>query len=465
MAEATDKLTLGGRRFRPVAIVAAVIFAAALLGILTRPLGFLAAFWPANALLLGMMVRFPALNTRWGWLGALAGYLAADWLTGGAFFATLWLTATNMAMAGTGVALYARLGPADRRLERPVSVLHLFVICVAGAAVATGIGCWANPLFFDRELVSGLGYWFSAELVNAISVVPVVLTLPTSVRGMVFGLKRMVTDARFAAPAVGVLLSVIGALVVGGPGAIAFPVPALLWCALYYGVFGTVILTMLTTGFMLVAVSAGWLPDIGTLSFMRDTLSVRAGTTLLALGPLMVASINVAREDALRRLDHAASHDSLTGVLNRMALLREGEALMDRGGKAAVLIFDIDHFKQVNDVHGHAAGDVALATLARAVAAGLRENDVFGRLGGEEFVALLPGFGLEAGVAVAERLRRRVAETPIELGARTLHVTVSIGVAAREVGANPMLAFLMSRADRALYQAKAEGRDRVVGAD
>lgn len=446
------------------AIVAAVVFVACMLGILTRPLGFLAAFWPANALLFGLLVRFPRLNAAPSWIAAFCAYLAADLVTGGALLTTLWLTATNMTTAGVGTWLYSRCDPADRHLRRPMSVLRLFLICVAGASAASLIGAWANPVLFDRPLLSGFGYWFSAELANAAIVLPVVLTLPRSVRAVFLALRHDLRTPLALAPTLAVAVSVGAAFLVGGPGAIAFPVPALLWCALSYGIFGTAVLTVSVTGLMLIAVSAGWLPDLQTASYVHETLSIRGGVTLLALGPLTVASFNVAQKDLMRRLDHAASHDFLTGALNRVALTTRGEALLLDTPQTAALMMDIDHFKRVNDCHGHAAGDTTLVAFARQVAGALRDRDLFGRQGGEEFVVLLPETTLEDGLVTAERLRRLTAETPVDIGEDSLAVTVSIGVAASTAEEPLSLARLLHLADGALYRAKAEGRDRVVAA-
>ena len=109
-------------------VVGVMILMASLFGILTRPMGFLAAFWPANAILLGLMVCMPRLANPWGWLGALAGYLLADFSTGGEITVTFWLTFANMAGAFTGYLLYRPMSGVDRRLGRPQSVLYLSLI-------------------------------------------------------------------------------------------------------------------------------------------------------------------------------------------------------------------------------------------------------------------------------------------------------------------------------------------------
>ncbi len=127
---------------------------------------------------------------------------------------------------------------------------------------------------------------------------------------------------------------------------------------------------------------------------------------------------------------------------------------------AAVLMLDIDHFKRVNDQHGHAAGDAVLRHLASLMRVGQRKIDKLGRVGGEEFAILLPGANGDAALAYAERLRQSVAGTPIEIDGVMLAITVSIGIASLNA-ADPTADAALIRADKALYSAKEAGRNRV----
>jgi diguanylate cyclase (GGDEF)-like protein len=124
-------------------------------------------------------------------------------------------------------------------------------------------------------------------------------------------------------------------------------------------------------------------------------------------------------------------------------------------------MIDADNFKQINDRHGHAAGDTVLRALAERCCSVLRKSDVVGRVGGEEFAATLAETDLQAGFETAERLRRVVERHPVELGGSPIPVTVSLGVAAREGNVvHPQE--LLKLADRALYEAKATGRNKVI---
>jgi diguanylate cyclase (GGDEF)-like protein len=165
-------------------------------------------------------------------------------------------------------------------------------------------------------------------------------------------------------------------------------------------------------------------------------------------------------QDALRR---QATHDGLTGLLNRNSILSR---LTEEVGRQepesrplSVLMIDIDRFKLVNDTYGHLAGDEVLRQAAARLSAVSRAYDGIGRYGGEEFLVVLPGCDLPAALAQAERLREAVAGLPFAIPNHELCVTCSIGVASVE-GYAPEA--LIRQADEALYQAKTTGRNRVV---
>jgi diguanylate cyclase (GGDEF)-like protein len=169
----------------------------------------------------------------------------------------------------------------------------------------------------------------------------------------------------------------------------------------------------------------------------------------------------------LRDLVQAATVDAKTELLNAAAWRQLAQRELTRAGRqhtsTAVLVIDMDRFKQINDTYGHLAGDTALKTVAEALADELRGYDAVGRFGGEEFVALLPAADDAMAAQVAERLRRRIESTEIAVegrdGPRKLHVTASVGVASGPGGAE--LDDLLHAADQALYVAKREGRNAV----
>jgi diguanylate cyclase (GGDEF)-like protein len=172
-------------------------------------------------------------------------------------------------------------------------------------------------------------------------------------------------------------------------------------------------------------------------------------------------------EEALRKahneLERLASTDPLTGLYNRRHFVQLAESEVGRsrryGHSLAAIMLDIDHFKQVNDIYGHGAGDKVLVLVAECCRRQLRSGDTAGRYGGDEFVIVLPESGLPAAEQFAERFRLRVMQESIDLE-QNLTVTVSLGVAALQ-GEGLTLEALLSRADKALYLAKRSGRNCV----
>lgn len=183
-------------------------------------------------------------------------------------------------------------------------------------------------------------------------------------------------------------------------------------------------------------------------------LGLAFGTLLTSIGTVLMASEHLRQE-----LERLITHDSLTGALTRRALFTAGEAELARARRRSsplsVLMLDLDHFKQINDEHGHLVGDRVLADFVERAHAVLRRPAVLGRYGGEEFVALLPDTDGEQALAVAERLR---ASPAADASLPCCHV--SIGVATAR--AQDTLEALLNRADAGLYQAKAQGRNQVV---
>ncbi|MFV3126009.1 GGDEF domain-containing protein [Niveispirillum sp. KHB5.9] len=168
---------------------------------------------------------------------------------------------------------------------------------------------------------------------------------------------------------------------------------------------------------------------------------------------------------ALAALERLAGMDPLTEVMNRRRFMEMAAAELaraDRTGRpVAVAMLDLDHFKQINDRHGHLAGDEALKLVARQLAKQCRVSDLLARFGGEEFVLLLPETGLAGAMTMLERVRVAIAGSGFRHDGRAISLTASIGLAVRE-DRPESLDRLLARADHALYEAKRGGRNRVV---
>jgi diguanylate cyclase (GGDEF)-like protein len=189
----------------------------------------------------------------------------------------------------------------------------------------------------------------------------------------------------------------------------------------------------------------------------------------IELGSCVLRYLRQGEADAedLSALADLARRDVLTGLANRRAfeeaLAREVARARRSGAALAVVALDIDHFKRVNDTHGHASGDLVIAEVAARAQRALRAEDLLARIGGEELAALLPGATLNAAAEVAERIRRAVCDSAIPVAATAVDVTVSLGCAALQAEEREGPA-LLARADARLYDAKRAGRNRVVWA-
>ena len=167
---------------------------------------------------------------------------------------------------------------------------------------------------------------------------------------------------------------------------------------------------------------------------------------------------------ALERISHLATHDELTGLVNRRhmtELIAVERQRCERAGRPLVLaILDLDHFKSINDSEGHAVGDQVLQAFARTVQATVRNTDMLARWGGEEFVLMLYDSDAASTLGLLERVRAKVQAMELPFDGRSVRVTVSMGVALSRPG--EPLERLLERADVALYEAKSQGRNRVV---
>ncbi|MNZ71278.1 putative diguanylate cyclase YedQ [compost metagenome] len=211
-------------------------------------------------------------------------------------------------------------------------------------------------------------------------------------------------------------------------------------------------LLLLEDGYAVEQVWSGLAPSFVTWRLLE--------TFLFAIGIAFV-TLAMVRERAEWRLRAMANCDPLTGIGNRRAFMDAAQALLEHcrstGRPAALLLCDLDHFKRLNDSHGHAMGDTALIGFGRVLTQGIRQQDRCGRIGGEEFACLLPGASQAEAEQVAARICRDCSAMTLEAG---LRISVSIGVAGVDQ-AGYDLPRLLALADEALYRAKANGRNRV----
>jgi diguanylate cyclase (GGDEF)-like protein len=445
------------------------VFTLACVGIASREVDSLAAFWPANAVLLGVFLRWPQF-ARWSnWAAAIVAFVAADLVTGGSLETAVWLTVANLTGIAAGATVYRRLMRDDPELRRSRSILGLFLVSTVAAIGAAIIGALAAPQTMDSEWFDGFGFWFANEFTNYMLILPLLLLLPMPATARLHMQLRLERDSvsDLAPPVLALLLSLAVSGVVGGPGAIAFPVPALIWCSLMFSPWVISILNFVMGIFFLVASASGWLVPGTTDVDSWEIISLRFGVALLALGPLTLSEIERDRRYAMDNLRELATQDSLTAVMNRRAFDHAAMEILDRARRGkkpvALLMMDVDHFKRVNDTYGHLAGDLVLTRLASIMSITLPTSSVVGRVGGEEFAAVVPALDQCQVYELADRIRSRVESESAEGSAyQTLGATVSIGVAWQLPRKETTLEHLMETADHALYEAKSMGRNHVV---
>ena len=222
--------------------------------------------------------------------------------------------------------------------------------------------------------------------------------------------------------------------------------------------------------FLLLVLTCLWRVAGDVLGVATPFLSMPPRMLLVAVSlvtfPMITMLLALQTSQRLQEeINAQARRDPLTGAFNRRAFAefigREWSRSVRYGCPFSVLMVDIDHFKQINDQHGHPAGDAVLFQLSTAAQAALRENDIWCRYGGEEFVALLPDTSLAQALAVAERIRASAAASSLALPNGLLSVSVSIGVTER-TAAHAQWEEFLAASDAALYQAKAAGRNCVV---
>ncbi|MGB3706025.1 diguanylate cyclase [Castellaniella sp.] len=451
--------------------VAVAAFLLTVASLLLQPAFARVALWPANAILVGLLLRHGAPIRPLSWALMGVGLMLAR-LSLGAPQAV----AGGLAdLAGVGVAwlLLGRFWPLDNlRTPRAVVRMLLAGLSAAAATVTLGLltGFWRPPAAASLENIAGslFGQWLGYCLfLLPILLLPAMALPGDDRRHRDRGLLQHLRDWPARMPGLLLAASLALCFLLGGPGALMLPFGALLYCTHAYQQWTVAWLALLSALGVLLGFEAVWaLVPGGLLSlFAWSRVSLQIGVLLLMIVPLLMSSVLAARSDLIVSLNRALDHDDLTQALSRPAFTRGAQEYLQRIPPApygnGLMMLDIDHFKRINDQHGHAAGDNVLREFSRTIREAIRPEDLFGRLGGEEFGLMLPDCSPEDAAEIAERLRACVEKIRLYLDSdEPLRLTVSIGIVHDRQGPPAGLAKLLSHADQALYQAKSQGRNR-----
>ncbi|ANF81737.1 response regulator [Acinetobacter sp. NCu2D-2] len=453
-------------------LISFLVLICSLFGIATRPIEHLAFLWPANAALLAVFLRFPNLNLKGGWLGAFSGYMFADLLTGSYFTLSLFLTLSNLISVIVSLFFIRFFNINYKYYNTGFTFIHLFGIfafagCLASAAFAVFTLPNVSGSFMTKaNLWHDFAMWWTGEMVNYILVLPLVLAFPRQkeIRHYFKNRRQRRHKATYYLPIFSILPCVILTHMFVGPGSLLYPLAALIWVALTYRLFTVTLLNAFVVLMSYHSLTQYYLDQMTGID-SATFISIRIGLFMLALSPLILCIISQNRNELFKRILYLANHDSLTRTMNRHYFFQEGENRLKQAKKLSfsVIMLDIDHFKRLNDQYGHHMGDQVLQQFVELVRVNLRSNDLFARIGGEEFVILL--WDIDPGEAqyIAERIRDIVEKTPIyQATGKPLHITVSLGILHREAPQTQDLQVLINQADKALYKAKHLGRNQVV---
>lgn len=376
---------------------------------------------------------------------------------------TLWLFGGAAALASAGAVVFLRSlhHPSTNALG-----LHALALALGGAGlIVAGIA----PADVEPVAAASADAMIAGSVMLACEAVrrlygarPRPALLAAVVLALVagcLGFEATRTDAAARVAFTSVLVAIVSSLTAARIARARDPAAEVLRRLLVGAGFATALLWLLRSG---LAVDALGLP-VSRIA-PADALDL-AAAVLLVLMPaivtaLMLMAVHARMADELRAL---AATDPLTRLLSRRVLFERGRPLVAAkraaGQSLAAMMVDIDHFKRINDRHGHATGDAVLRYCARQLRAGSRDDTLVARYGGEEFALLVPILRAGDAFVAAERLRHRIGRRPCRVGDVGVPVTVSIGVAILQPGQT--LEQLLAEADRLLYEAKRAGRNRV----
>ena len=421
----------------------------------------LSLFWPLNGVMAGIFARYAYLNRLHYYAVSYVAMLLYDAVTTNWGVASLVINLSNMVFIITVAVLVLR----DKRLMKktpdPLNALRLFNYCLIAALLCALLGAVGSvgidshtfwPLFAD---------WFSEQFSTGVMILPCILAVSWPGLSRPFNVKHLL-------PLVTLALCIAASVVIGGAGSLAFPLPALIWCAVRYSLLTTAVLT-LVTGTAEIILVANSVINISVAEQLHTSqmFSARLGIATMTICPIMV-SVSVNAINALiKQVSLRADFDFLTQVYSRSGLyelLRQQEKNTHAPRTMSVMLLDIDYFKTINDNYGHECGDKILSALAQKVQRIVGTAGSVARMGGEEFAVIASVPDKAQALALAETIRQSIEEYRFRWRQQTLSLTVSIGLshAVTEFWQRTdTFNRLLNEADEYLYLSKKAGRNRV----
>lgn len=418
----------------------------------------LSLFWPLNGVMAGVFARYVWLNRLHYYAVSYVAMLVYDAMTTQWGWVSIVINLSNMVFIITVARLVARDKQLGKNKYEPVSALRLFNYCLIAALLCALVGAIGSDSIDSLSFGPLLADWFSEQFSTGVLIVPCMLTL---------ALPRIVP--RFKAeqlmPIVALIISVIASVVIGGAGSLAYPLPALIWCAVRYTPQVTCLLTFVTGAVEIVLVANSVINIAVASPFsIPQMFSARLGIATMAICPIMVSFSVAAINSLMKQVAQRAEFDFLTQVYSRSGLYEALKKTELRGTQhITVMLLDIDYFKSINDSFGHECGDKVLSVFAKHVQKIVGNQGLVARMGGEEFAVVVPSLNAQEGLLLAEKIRKAVALHPFDWQQKTLYLTVSIGIgsgATRFETLTEVFDKLMVEADECLYRSKKEGRNR-----
>lgn len=428
----------------------------------------LSVLWPVNILVAALFYRCRHLNTPWYYCVAYSAMVMQDSLIYGWGFSAFTINAANLVFIFVLIKLLCWRGGYRQQEADITTSLHLFASCIVAALSCALVGALAQHAAeqtrqsFQQDVLN----WFSDQFYTAVLFLPLLLTLRSD-----FTLRMPTLNWRSSIPLVFLVLSLGLGTLIGPIAILAFPLPALTWCAIVYPLWAIRLITLCTgiVELIMTALHVHGVYDHQDALFMQEITIARISIAAIIFSPLLMAMNAKTIRQLNQRLLMQASHDFLTQLLSRYgfndALNRYGRIARYRQAAINMMLVDIDHFKTINDSYGHDNGDYVLKHVANLIQQSIPEPGLVSRVGGEEFAVVCFNFSQQDFFALAERVRTKIHDTPCVINDISVPVAVSIGIAyapSSEMDLTQNVHQLFAAADKNLYIAKREGRNRTV---